>query len=162
MNLSADTPRASRPALDEPLAPPRPVELIIPLLTLLGRAERPGESQGLGPLDPTLGRDLAASAAHSARSEWCLTITDVNGFAIGHGCARLGPGDKATWKTWLGQAGTRASRPAALPSRVNLTVPVAALPSLATRTFAHGHPLPPGRPDLRGQRGRPEPQVPSR
>jgi hypothetical protein len=116
---------------DEHLGQPRLTDLVIPLLTLLGRAERPGESHGLGPLDPALCRDLAAIAANSLRSAWCLTVTDVNGFAIGHGCARLGAGDKATRKTWLRQAGIKTARLAALPSQVNLTIPASTLPSLA-------------------------------
>lgn len=113
---------------------PRLTDLVIPLLTLLGLAERPGESHSLGPLDPALCRDLAATAANSPDSEWCVTVTDANGFAIGHGCARLGRGDWATWKTWLSGPGTRDARSAALPSRVNLTIPAAALPSLPVQS----------------------------
>jgi hypothetical protein len=62
--------------------------LTLPLATLLGLAERPGEGHGLGPLDPALVRDLAAAAARSPHSTWCLTITDPGGHAIGHGCAK--------------------------------------------------------------------------
>jgi hypothetical protein len=63
--------------------------LTIPLSTLLGLAERPGEGHGLGPLDPALARQLAAAAARSPHSTWCITITDPHGYAIGHGCAKL-------------------------------------------------------------------------
>jgi len=38
--------------------------------------------------DPDLARDLAAAAARSARSTWCVSVTDDQGHAIGHGCAR--------------------------------------------------------------------------
>jgi len=62
--------------------------LTLPLATLLGLAERPGEGHGLGPLDPALVRDLAAAAARSPHSTWCVTITDPSGHAIGHGCAK--------------------------------------------------------------------------
>jgi hypothetical protein len=62
--------------------------LTIPLATLLGLADRPGVGHGLGPLDPALARDLAAAAARSPLSEWCVTVTDPFGVAIGHGCAR--------------------------------------------------------------------------
>ena len=62
--------------------------LTIPLATLLGLADRPGAGHGLGPLDPALARDLAATAAASPLSEWCVTVTDPFGVAIGHGCAR--------------------------------------------------------------------------
>ena len=133
-----------RPAAgsDEPAAPPRLTDLVIPLRTLLGQAERPGEGHGLGPLDPALCRDLAVAAANSLRTKWCLTVTDANGFAIGHGCARLGAGDKATWQAWLRQAGvppgTRPASLAALPSQVNLTIPASALTGLAAYTDAWG------------------------
>jgi len=62
--------------------------LTLPLATLLGLADRPGTSHGLGPLDPDLVRDLAATAANSPHSQWCTTITDTNGVAVAHGCAR--------------------------------------------------------------------------
>ena len=64
------------------------VTLTIPLATLLGRADRPGEMAGIGPVDPWLARDLARAAARNPRSTWCVTVTDEQGHAIGHGCAR--------------------------------------------------------------------------
>ena len=62
--------------------------LTFPLATLQRLADRPGDAHGFGPLDPALARDLAAAAARSPHSTWCITITDANGYAIGHGCAR--------------------------------------------------------------------------
>jgi hypothetical protein len=62
--------------------------LTLPLATLLGLAERPGAGHGLGPLDPALVRDLAVAAARSPHSQWCVTITDASGYAIGHGCGK--------------------------------------------------------------------------
>jgi hypothetical protein len=62
--------------------------LTIPLPTLLGQAEHPGEAHGLGALDPALARQMAAAAARHPRSTWCVTVTDEQGHAIGHGCAR--------------------------------------------------------------------------
>jgi hypothetical protein len=62
--------------------------LTLPLATLLGLAERPGTAHGLGPVDPALVRGLAAAAARSPHTKWCLTITDASGYAIGHGCAK--------------------------------------------------------------------------
>jgi hypothetical protein len=62
--------------------------LTIALPTLLGLADRPGEGHGLGPLDPHLARRLAAAAARSPHSQWCVTVTDPHGYAIGHGCAK--------------------------------------------------------------------------
>jgi hypothetical protein len=82
-----DSPAGSCPAGTEPALPARS-HLTLPLATLLGLAGRPGEGHGLGPLDPALVRDLAAAAARSPRTTWCLTITDQNGRAIAHGCAR--------------------------------------------------------------------------
>jgi hypothetical protein len=68
--------------------------LTLPLATLLYLAERPGEGHGLGPLDPALVRGLAATAARSPHSTWCLTITDQHGHAIAHGCARPARGKR--------------------------------------------------------------------
>ena len=79
----------------KPGAPPagrpvqrRPADLIVPLVTLLGLAERPGKVQGFGLLDPGLARKLTAGAAASPRAEVCVTVTSPEGYAIGHGCAR--------------------------------------------------------------------------
>jgi hypothetical protein len=62
--------------------------LTLPLATLLGLAERPGAGHGLGPLDPALVRDLAATTAGSPHSQWRTTITDSQGTAVAHGCAK--------------------------------------------------------------------------
>jgi hypothetical protein len=62
--------------------------LVFPLLTLLGMAERPGEAHGLGALDPGLVRDLAAAGARHPDSQFCVTIVDEQGFAVGHGCCK--------------------------------------------------------------------------
>ena len=64
------------------------INLTLPLATLQQLADRPGHGHGLGPLDPALARDLAAAAARSPHSTWCLTITSPQGYAIAHGCAR--------------------------------------------------------------------------
>ena len=64
------------------------VTLTIPEATLTRRADRPGELGGIGPVDPDLARDLAAAAARNPRSTWCVTVTDQDGHAVGHGCAR--------------------------------------------------------------------------
>ena len=67
------------------------VTLTAPLATLTRLAGRPGELAGLGPVDPWLTRDLARAAACSPKTTWCLTITDNEGHAIAHGCARPEP-----------------------------------------------------------------------
>ena len=72
------------------------LHLTVPLATLLGLADRPGEIPGLGPVDPWLARDLARAAAANPATTWCLTVTDQQGHAIGHGCARPAPKNRAT------------------------------------------------------------------
>jgi hypothetical protein len=85
-----------------PDAPPHPagpvpagfagrVTLTVPLATLTGLADRPGEVPGIGPVDPWLARDLAAAAARNPKTTWCVTVTDPDGHAVGHGCARPEP-----------------------------------------------------------------------
>jgi hypothetical protein len=94
-------------------------DLVFPLATLLGVADRPGEAHGFGVLDPDLCRDLAALAATSPHSQVCVTVTGPDGIAIGHGCGR-------TLKPAGASAGQFPSGapppPAALPARVNLTI----------------------------------------
>ena len=106
----------------------RPADLIVPLATLLRLAERPGEIHGFGLLDPKLARELAAAAAASPRTEVCVTVTSPEGYAIHHGCAR--PVRRPR------QTGPPVS-PVALPARLNLTIPAAALPSLSERFASH-------------------------
>lgn len=78
-----------RPVLPSagPALPAR-VNLTLPLATQLRLAERPGEAWGLGALDPVLVRRLAEAAARSPHSQFCVTITDEQGHAIGHGCCK--------------------------------------------------------------------------
>jgi hypothetical protein len=64
------------------------ITLTVPGSTLTRRADRPGELGGIGPVDPDLARDLAQAAARNPRSTWCVTVTDKDGHAVGHGCAR--------------------------------------------------------------------------
>jgi hypothetical protein len=65
--------------------------LTVPLVTLAGLADRPGELGGTGPVDPWLARDLATAAAANPKTTWCVTVTDEQGHAVGHGCARPEP-----------------------------------------------------------------------
>lgn len=48
------------------------------------------------PAAPALARDLAAAAARSPHSEWCVTVVDRDGIAIGHGCAKPARTKRAT------------------------------------------------------------------
>ncbi len=70
------------------------VNLIVTLATLLHLADRPGEIPGIGPIDPWVARDLAHAAAQNPRTTFCVTVTDQDGHAIGHGCARPEPKDQ--------------------------------------------------------------------
>jgi hypothetical protein len=65
--------------------------LTVPLVTLAQLADRPGVLGGIGPIDPWLTRDLAAAAAANSKTTWCLTVTDEQGHAVAHGCARPAP-----------------------------------------------------------------------
>src|SRR5690242_19042804 len=62
--------------------------LTVPLATLIGLADRPGQLSGIGPVDPWLARDLAAAAARNPRTSWCVTATSEHGHAAFHGCGR--------------------------------------------------------------------------
>ena len=84
------------------------INLTIPLATLLGLAEHPGEAAGFGPIDPALARDLAAQAAGNPGTSWCITVTDPVGHPVAHGCARRGkPKRKPTGRTQPPDAGGR-------------------------------------------------------
>jgi hypothetical protein len=103
----------------ETVWPAQPVlpEVTVPLVTLHGQAERPGENRLLGPLDPVLARSLAAAAARSPASRWEVTIVDEHGYAVGHGVARPQRGRRR------GQGPEPPPSPlSALPARVNITV----------------------------------------
>jgi len=127
----------ARPPAGSPGQAPRRADLVLPLATLLGLAERPGEGHRLGPLDPDLSRSLALSAIASPYSRLCVTVTDPDGIAIGHGCARPArpggnPADPASAR-WGQPHGA-----VALPARVNLTVTAARLAELADTTGPPG------------------------
>jgi hypothetical protein len=116
----------------------RPVltDLVVPLVTLLGLAERPGEAHGLGVLDPGLCRDLAALAAANPHTQLCITVTDPDGATVGHGCAKPGTlADVPPGKLVSGMP----PPPVSLPARVNLTIAAdrlsAMLPPASGRPF---------------------------
>ena len=123
------------PSIGDPggLPAARPVlpDLVIPLVTLLGLADRPGEAHGLGVLDPDLCRDLARIAVASPRTELCVTVTDLDGIAIGHGCGRARrPSGAARVQPSVG-----APPPSlALPARVNLTITANRLSAMLVST----------------------------
>jgi hypothetical protein len=73
------------------------VNLTIPLTTYLGSGHGIGDAAAFGPLDPEAAREFARSAAGHPETRWCLTVTDPEGRAVAHGCAR-GP------QPWAGLA----------------------------------------------------------
>ncbi len=93
------------------------INLTIPLATLLGLADHPGEAAGFGPLDAGLARDIAAQAAASPGTSWCLTVTDQHGHPSAHGCAK--PARRSRRKRPLvpgiGPPGGRAGAPGTNP-----------------------------------------------
>ena len=89
------------PGLASPPVPPGlaaltgSVNLVLPALAWLGLTDAPGEISGTpagGPADATTCRDLARAIAARGDARWCLTLTDADGRAVAHGCARHGPG----------------------------------------------------------------------
>ena len=63
------------------------INVTLPLATLLGLADRPGDVAGYGPLHGDIVRDLANAAAGHPATSWGLIITDPHGHAIGYGHA---------------------------------------------------------------------------
>lgn len=66
------------------------VNLTMPLATWLGADGAPGEVAGFGPVSATDSRALADLLARRPGARWCVTVTDGNGRAVGHGCAAVG------------------------------------------------------------------------
>ena len=64
-----------------------------------------GEIPGIGPVDPWLARDLARAAARNPKTTWCVTVTDDQGHAVGHGCARPEPKSDARRRDKPGKHG---------------------------------------------------------
>ena len=67
------------------------VNLTMPLSSWLGSADAPGEAAGYGPLAAADCRGLADRLAGGKNVKWCLTLTDPEGRAVVHGCARASP-----------------------------------------------------------------------
>ena len=90
------------------------LNLTIPAATLLGLAG-PGEITTMGPIDPWLARDLATAAAQNPTTTWCVTVTDKDGHAVAHGCARPDPKRKPRTGPPTGTAFTLTPDPRAGP-----------------------------------------------
>jgi Domain of unknown function (DUF222) len=97
-------PSSSSPSV--PSSPPPPdqrrlaarINLTLPLATAFGLADHPGTVAGFGPVDASLARDLTGLAAAHPASRCCITLTDMEGRAVGHGCLP-GPGALASLRT---------------------------------------------------------------
>ena len=63
------------------------INVTVPLSTLLGTSDTPGEVAAFGPVDAELARELARAAGMHPATRWCVTITGQHGQAVGHGCA---------------------------------------------------------------------------
>jgi Domain of unknown function (DUF222) len=71
------------------LAPlPALTNLIVPVGTLLGWSNAPGDAGAWGLLDSDDTRRIVQAASRHPRSRWCVTVTGEDGTAIAHGCAR--------------------------------------------------------------------------
>jgi hypothetical protein len=81
------------------------VNLTMPLASWLGASDAPGEATGYGPLGADDCRDLADGlAAAGKKVKWCLTVTDLDGKAVAHGCARASPKIKSgSIRIWIGK-----------------------------------------------------------
>jgi hypothetical protein len=77
------------------------VHLTVPLTTWLGLSQAPGEVAGFGPASGPVCRDIAGLIANGGRSRWCITLTNAQGQAIAHGCARCPPPDGPDRARWL-------------------------------------------------------------
>ena len=64
------------------------VNLTVPLATLLGITDAPGELGAFGPVTAHTAREIAAAAVGAQTIRWCVTVTGDDGTPIGHGCAR--------------------------------------------------------------------------
>jgi hypothetical protein len=63
------------------------INLTLPLATLLGLADRPGDIAGYGPMHGDIVRALATAAVGHPSASWGLIITDPHGQAVGYGYA---------------------------------------------------------------------------
>jgi hypothetical protein len=101
----APSPKRWRPAPGELARLSGSVNLTMPLASWLGSSDAPGEAAGYGPLDASDCSDLAGGLADvGKRVKWCLTLTDLDGRAVAHGCARASPRLKnGSVRAWLAE-----------------------------------------------------------
>ena len=87
------------------------VNLTVPLTTLLGLNQEPGQAAGYGPLDADTARALACAAAGHRATRWQITVTAPDGTALAHGTAARRSGAMAS--------GARADRRPGAARRVD-------------------------------------------
>src|SRR5487761_108845 len=68
------------------------INLNLPLTTLLGVTDSPGEAAGIGPLHADTARLLACALAGHRATRWQIILTDDDGHALAVGAARGSPG----------------------------------------------------------------------
>jgi len=72
------------------------VNLTVPLTTLLGLTQAPGQAAGYGPIDADTARVLACAAAGHRATHWRITVIASDGTALAHGTAAHRPGPAGT------------------------------------------------------------------
>jgi hypothetical protein len=102
---SAGQPSAGQPSAGQGSGGLSGINLTVPLATVLGLGDQPGDISGTGaagPADAETCRQLADALARNPAARWCITVVDRGGRAVAHGCARAGPGPPGTDKrAWL-------------------------------------------------------------
>jgi hypothetical protein len=77
------------------------INLTIPLTTLLGLTDRPGEAAGFGPLHADTARQLACALAGHRATRWQIIVTSPGGQALATGIHRgpasSSPGSGGRW-----------------------------------------------------------------
>jgi hypothetical protein len=71
------------------------VNLTLPLATLMGWADSPGELGAFGPVTGHSAREIALGTLASPAVRWCVTLTGTEDQAVGHGCASRKPTSRA-------------------------------------------------------------------
>ncbi len=87
---SAPTSEPPEPATEIEIEPRRltgNINLIVPLRDLAGFGDEPGQLAGFGPITGSTARQLANDALDQPGVRWCVTVTNDQGQAVGHGCA---------------------------------------------------------------------------
>ncbi len=76
-----------------PAGPRGTIHLTMPLSAWLGQTNNPGEVAGHDPLDAWTCRDIARDLGAQPGTQYCLTLTTDEGYAVGHACAGTPPPD---------------------------------------------------------------------